>query len=140
MILLQCLAQRRQVLQHLTHSKKQWNNYSILSSTKKFHKKVTFIGSVRNSHHSTQKERFKFSYLDILNSCCNMLLTFPSIHTMKVGSEHQVTLAKCTYLKMCCRKHLWSPLSLSLCTVATSCQASKLLDNGQLGSLNRSNL
>ena len=83
------------------------------SSTKNNHKKVTSIGLIRNSRHSTQKERFKLSCLDILNFFCLMLLMFLSINTMKVSSKHQAALANCTSLKICYSKRLWFPFFLS---------------------------
>jgi len=58
------------------------------SSIENIHKKVAPISSVRNLRHNTKKGRFKLSCLDILNSSCLMLFTFPLIHTIKVSFEH----------------------------------------------------
>jgi len=58
------------------------------SSTENNDKKVMSIGSVRNACPSAQKEIFKLSCLDILNSFCLMLLTFLSIYARKVSFEH----------------------------------------------------
>ena len=104
------------------------------SSTESNHQNVMSMGSISNSCHKVHKGRIKLSCLDILNFFCLMLLTLYLVYMLKVNFEHEATLASFTSLKICCKKCLWSPLSL--CTVMTSCKVPKLLDNGQLGSLN----
>ena len=84
----------------------------LTSSAENNHKKVTFIGSVRTSCHSTLEGRFKFSYLDIFNSFCILLLTFLLICTLKVSFKHQTILLDYTSLKIFCIKCLWSLICL----------------------------
>ena len=88
MILLLCPALRSQMLSHLARNTKAMEYLVDPQEPKTITKKVTSICLVRNSCQSTQKRRFKLSCLDILNSFCLMLLTFPSIHTMEVIFEH----------------------------------------------------
>ena len=138
MILPQCPTLRIQVLQHLAHSTKATEQLLDPQVLKIIIKKVTFIGLVSNSYHSTQKGRFKLSCLDILNYFCHMLLTLHLICALKVSSEHKMTLAGCTSLNICYKKCLWFPHFL--CIVMALCKMLKLLDNGYLISLNGSKL
>ena len=111
-ILLQHLAFEKTSALALGSQYKSNGTITQSSSTKNIHKKVTSISSVRNSHHSAQKGRFKLSCLDILNSFCLMLLTLYLICTLKVNFERKATLASCSSMKICYKKCLEFPLSL----------------------------